>query len=97
LLFQTRPSFLWPAFFLLVEGCLYLLYVKVGKFRHRDYMLGMHTWKGDEQVLDVGCGRGAAAGGSGEASWDVCDISAADCGPGVEAIVTVGDRQASKG
>lgn len=27
----VRPTFLWPAFFLLVEGCLYLLYVKVGQ------------------------------------------------------------------
>jgi arsenite methyltransferase len=84
--FQTRPSFLWPAFFLLVEGCLYLLYVKVGKFRHRDYMLGMHIWKGDEQVLDVGCGRGlllvGAAkrlGGGGHATgidiWSTEDLS----------------------
>jgi ubiquinone/menaquinone biosynthesis C-methylase UbiE len=55
---------LWPAFFLLVEACLYLLYVKVGKFRHRDYMLAMHPWRGDEQVLDVGCGRGLLLAGA---------------------------------
>jgi arsenite methyltransferase len=83
---RTRPSFLWPAFFLLLEGCLYLLYVKVGKFRHRDYMLAMHTWRGDEQVLDVGCGRGlllaAAAkrlGAGGHATgidiWSTTDLS----------------------
>lgn len=51
-------SFFWPAGFLIGEGLLFLLYVKFGKFRHRDFMLGMHTWRGDERVLDVGCGRG---------------------------------------
>jgi ubiquinone/menaquinone biosynthesis C-methylase UbiE len=36
-------------------------YVKVEKFRHRDRMLDMlkmAPWRGDEQVLDVGTGRG---------------------------------------
>jgi arsenite methyltransferase len=36
-------------------------YVKVEKFRHRDRMLNMlktAPWRGDEQVLDVGTGRG---------------------------------------
>jgi arsenite methyltransferase len=36
-------------------------YVKVEKFRHRDRMLNMlkiTPWRGDEQVLDVGTGRG---------------------------------------
>jgi arsenite methyltransferase len=42
----------------LLGGLLFLLYVKIGKFRHRDFMLGMHAWRGDERVLDVGCGRG---------------------------------------
>jgi arsenite methyltransferase len=51
-------TFFWLAGFLIGEGLLYLLYVKFGKFRHRDFMLGMHTWRGDEHVLDVGCGRG---------------------------------------
>ncbi len=27
----------------LAEGFLYLLYVKVGKFHHRDFMLAFHT------------------------------------------------------
>ena len=43
---------------LLAAGLLMLLYVKVGKFRHRDRMLALVTWKGDEQVLDIGTGRG---------------------------------------
>lgn len=62
--FATRPSFLWPAFFFIGEGFLFLLYVKYGKFRHRDFMLGIHTWRGDEQVLDVGCGRGLLLAGA---------------------------------
>jgi ubiquinone/menaquinone biosynthesis C-methylase UbiE len=33
-------------------------YVKVEKFRHRDRMLNTLPWRGDEQVLDVGTGRG---------------------------------------
>jgi ubiquinone/menaquinone biosynthesis C-methylase UbiE len=37
--------------------------VKVGKFRHRDFMLSMHGWRGDERVLDVGCGRGLLLAG----------------------------------
>ena len=40
------------------EGLLMLLYAKHGKFLHRERMLAMHTWRGDEQVLDVGTGRG---------------------------------------
>ena len=39
-------------------GLLMLLYAKFGKFRHRDRMLKLHNWRGDEQVLDVGTGRG---------------------------------------
>jgi ubiquinone/menaquinone biosynthesis C-methylase UbiE len=35
-----------------------VLYAKWGKFRHRDRMLNMVRWRGDEQVLDVGTGRG---------------------------------------
>jgi len=41
-----------------IEGLLMLLYSKHGKFRHRERMLAMHAWKGDEHVLDVGTGRG---------------------------------------
>lgn len=31
---------------------------KVGKIRGRDKLLNLIPWRGDEQVLDVGCGRG---------------------------------------
>ena len=57
-------SFFWPGGFLLAEGSLFLLYVKVGKFRHRDFMLSLHRWRGDEAVLDVGCGRGLLLAGA---------------------------------
>lgn len=51
-------GFWWPAGFLLGEWVLFQVYVRYGKMRHRDFMLGMWPWRGDERVLDVGCGRG---------------------------------------
>jgi arsenite methyltransferase len=48
----------------LAEALLFTLYVKFGKFKHRDFMLGIHLWQGDEQVLDVGCGRGLLLAGA---------------------------------
>jgi arsenite methyltransferase len=60
----SARGFYWPAGFLIGEGFLFLLYVKVGKFRHRDFMLSLHAWRGDEQVLDVGCGRGLLLAGA---------------------------------
>jgi len=81
-------SFYWTGGCLIGEGMLFLLYVKVGKFRHRDFMLDLHSWRGDEQVLDIGCGRGlllagaarriAAVGGTGHATgldvWSNVDM-----------------------
>jgi SAM-dependent methyltransferase len=57
-------SLAWMGGFLLAEAFLMLFYVKVGKYRHRDTMLALHTWRGDEQVLDVGCGRGLLLAGA---------------------------------
>jgi arsenite methyltransferase len=42
----------------LLEGVLMFIYVKRGKFRHRDRMLAQVPWTGNERVLDVGTGRG---------------------------------------
>ena len=40
-------------------GALLLLWSSlVGKFRARDALLNAVPWRGDEQVLDVGCGHG---------------------------------------
>jgi len=41
----------------LMAGCM-LWYSRVGKLRSRDRLLNLVPWSGDEQVLDVGCGRG---------------------------------------
>lgn len=41
-----------------VCGLLMLLYSKFGKLWHRERILNLHAWRGDEQVLDVGTGRG---------------------------------------
>ena len=61
--FLNAQFFYWTGGFLLAEAFLFLLYVKVGKFRHRDFMLNMHAWRGDEEALDVGCGRGLLLAG----------------------------------
>jgi arsenite methyltransferase len=61
---KPRPGLLLTGTFLLIEAALFLLYVKVGKFYHRDRMLSLHAWRGDEQVLDVGCGRGLLLAGA---------------------------------
>ena len=50
--------FFWPGAILTGEALLMLLYSLHGKFAHRDRMLAAHSWRGDEQVLDVGTGRG---------------------------------------
>ena len=59
-----QQTLLWTGSALVIEGFLFLIYVKYGKFRHRDFMLGMYAWRGDEQVLDVGCGRGLLLAGA---------------------------------
>jgi arsenite methyltransferase len=42
----------------LAEAALMLLYARTGKFRHRDRILALVPWRGNERVLDVGTGRG---------------------------------------
>jgi arsenite methyltransferase len=59
-----HQPFAWTGGFLLAEAFLMLFYVKVGKYWHRDQMLALHAWRGDEQVLDVGCGRGLLLAGA---------------------------------
>ena len=48
----------WTGGTLLVTAGLMLLYSKVGKMRHRDRIIRMAALKGNEEVLDVGTGRG---------------------------------------
>jgi arsenite methyltransferase len=66
LLGPTRPALaiaclnfgLWPCVWLLATSGVMLWGSKVGKFRERDRLLNNISWRGDEQVLDVGCGHG---------------------------------------
>jgi len=66
-------------------GVLMLVYSKFMKFRHRDRMLAMVNWRGDERVLDVGTGAGLLLIGAakrlttGKATgidvWSLVDLS----------------------
>ena len=46
------------ALYLLGMGCLMLHWSKVTKVREREKALNLIRWRGDEHVLDVGCGCG---------------------------------------
>lgn len=52
------PSFLSPGICLIIGGLLMIAYSKYGKFKHRNRILKLHQWQGDEKVLDVGTGLG---------------------------------------
>jgi arsenite methyltransferase len=62
--FLLYPGLLWTGASLIAPGVLMMVYSKVGKFRHRDRMLGSVAWSGKEQVLDVGAGRGLLLAGA---------------------------------
>lgn len=76
----------WGTVTCTLGGILMVIYVKYGKFRHRDAMLDMVTWRGDETVLDIGTGRGLLLLGaakrltSGKATgidiWNTEDLTA---------------------
>ena len=44
--------------YLVGMGCLMLFWSKLTKLRQRERTLDLLPWRGDEKVLDVGCGRG---------------------------------------
>jgi arsenite methyltransferase len=46
------------AVYLLGMGCLMFYWSFIAKIRRREDILDLVSWRGDEQVLDVGCGRG---------------------------------------
>ena len=53
--------------FALVASALGMLYgSKFGKVGEREKLLGRIDWRGDERVLDVGCGRGLVLVGAGK-------------------------------
>ena len=41
-----------------IHGCVMIWGSKIGKIRLRDRVMNSISWRGDEQVLDVGCGHG---------------------------------------
>ena len=51
-------GFLIMAIFFFASGAGMLWSSKIGKVREREKLLSKISWRGDEQVLDVGCGRG---------------------------------------
>jgi arsenite methyltransferase len=56
--FLLAPSFWIVGGLFLAEAGLMIVYAKYGKFRHCERMMKLVPWRGDEQVLDVGTGRG---------------------------------------
>jgi arsenite methyltransferase len=50
--------FIWSGGYFILSGMLMLLYSLYGKYFHRDRLLKMVDWTGQEQVLDVGTGKG---------------------------------------
>ncbi|HET8883254.1 MAG TPA: class I SAM-dependent methyltransferase [Solimonas sp.] len=66
----TAPSVLgiarslgWMGWSFVATACVMLWGSRVGKFRLRDKVLNAMPWRGDERVLDVGCGRGLMLAG----------------------------------
>jgi len=62
--FVGHPHSIWRiglvaagSYFLLAAGGM-VWYSKVGKLQIRDHVVELVPWRGDEMVLDVGCGRG---------------------------------------
>jgi arsenite methyltransferase len=61
-LLRAHPLFwivaLLVSFYFLLNALGMIRYSRWGKLRLRDRALRLARWRGDEQVLDVGCGRG---------------------------------------
>jgi SAM-dependent methyltransferase len=84
--FLLRPMFRGAAIGCTIGCGLMLFYSKFMKFRHRDRILALVSWRGDEQVLDVGTGAGLLLIGAakklttGKATgvdlWSKVDLSA---------------------
>lgn len=53
-----KQSSFAPGLCLTITGFLMIAYAKFGKFKHRDRILNLINWKGNENVLDIGTGLG---------------------------------------
>src|SRR3546814_12624473 len=49
-----------------ITACVMLWGSKIGKVRLRDKVLATLPWRGDERVLDVGCGHGLMLAGAAQ-------------------------------
>ncbi|MEO6828870.1 MAG: 50S ribosomal protein L11 methyltransferase, partial [Acidobacteriaceae bacterium] len=56
--FQLASGLVWPGTAFFLTGCIMYWGSKVGKLRLKDKIIASIEWRGDEQVLDVGCGHG---------------------------------------
>jgi arsenite methyltransferase len=56
--FLAHALFAAAGIYLFGMGCLMLYWSKIVKVQGREYVLDQIAWRGDERVLDVGCGRG---------------------------------------
>lgn len=54
----------WPGLVFLIIGAVMIWSSRVAKLQARDRILNAISWRGDEAVLDVGCGRGLLAIGA---------------------------------
>lgn len=59
----TLRSLGWMGYGFVATACLLLWGSRVGKLRLRERVLDALPWRGDERVLDVGCGRGLMMAG----------------------------------
>lgn len=60
----ATSGFIWMGICCSLMALWMIFYSMYGKLRHRDRILNMIKWKGDEMVLDVGTGRGLMAIGA---------------------------------
>ncbi len=55
---ETLSGFTWPGVWFFITGCLMIWSSYFGKFRARDKLIGALNLRGNETLLDLGCGRG---------------------------------------
>ena len=56
--FRYAGALVWPGAWFFLTGCVMYWGSKVGKLHLRDKIIRSISWRGDERVLDLGCGHG---------------------------------------